>query len=111
MQINTVQDFGKALKQGPYAWPGGYPIFFLTSDGGALAFGTAWEERQQIARAIIEQDNSGWRVVGSDVNWEDGELLDDHTGERIESAYAEEGAGPHAKIPESYRRWQQRRKT
>jgi hypothetical protein len=33
--------------------------------------------------------NDGWRVVACDTNWEDGELYCDHSGERIESAYAE----------------------
>jgi len=56
MKIETVKDFGNALKQGPYAWPGGYPLFFVTSDGGALAFGTAWEERANIAQAILNND-------------------------------------------------------
>jgi hypothetical protein len=112
MRIETVKDFGNALKQGPYAWPGGYPLFFVTSDGGALAFGTAWEERANIAQAILSNDtHGGWRVIGVDVNWEDPELMDDHAGERIESAYAEDQArGGYVKIPESYRRWQQRRK-
>jgi len=36
MKINTVKDFGEALRNGPYAWPGGYPLFFITADGGAL---------------------------------------------------------------------------
>jgi hypothetical protein len=33
--------------------------------------------------------NDGWRVVACDTNWEDASLYCDHSGERIESAYAE----------------------
>lgn len=111
MQIKTPKDFGNALKEGPYAWPGGYPIFFLTSDGGALSFATAWNERDQIVQAIVDKDNSGWRVVGSDVNWEDPELYDDHTSNRIESAYAEDDAqGEVDEIPKSYNEWRLRRR-
>jgi len=105
--INTVQEFGAALKQGPYAWPGGYPLYFVTSDGGSLSFATAWNERAAIARAIIDDDKSGgWKVIGYDVNWEDADLTDDHTGNRIESAYAEDDAvGETDPIPKSYNKW------
>jgi len=105
--INTVQEFGAALKQGPYAWPGGYPLYFVTSDGGSLSFATAWNARASIARAIIDDDKSGgWKVIGYDVNWEDADLTDDHTGNRIESAYAEDDAvGETDPIPKSYNKW------
>lgn len=108
--INTVQEFGAVLKQGPYAWPGGYPIYFMTEDGAYISFANAWKERAGIARAIIDKDkSSGWRVVGYDVNWEDPELFDDHTGSRIESAYAEDDAvGEIDPIPKSYSKWYRR---
>jgi hypothetical protein len=93
MDINTVADLDEALEHGPYAWPGGYPVYFVTADGGALAFKTVEAEYDTIADAINDDDtNGGWRVVAADVNWEDPELYDDHTGERIESAYAEDDA-------------------
>jgi hypothetical protein len=104
----TIKDFGNALKNGPYTSVGSYPVYFVTDDGGALSFSTAWEERAQIADAINNSENNGWRVVGMDVNWEDSELYDAHTSERIESAYAEDDAkGEPAKIPESYKKWQE----
>lgn len=90
MTINTVSDFRKAYRAGPYAWPGGYPVFFVTSDGGALSFKAAKQERRNILEAIAHKQNDGWRVVASEINWEDPDLLCDHTGERIESAYAED---------------------
>ena len=106
----TVQEFGRALREGPYAWPGGYPIFFVTNDGGALSFATAWNERALIVDAILRDDrHGGWRVVGADVNWEDPDLIDDHTGKRIESAYAEDEAkGEPEKTPASYSAWWKR---
>jgi hypothetical protein len=107
MEIKTSKDFVDALKYGPYVWPGGYPIFFVTSDGGALSFATAWKERAVIVQAIVDNDTrGGWHVFGSDVNWEDPELYDDHTGNRIESAYAEDDAkGKTDKIPKRYDEW------
>lgn len=90
MNINTVSDFRKAIRAGAYAWPGGYPVFFITADGAALSFEAAKTERRQIIRAIGHDEGfSGWRIVAFDINWEDNELFCDHTGERIESAYGE----------------------
>jgi hypothetical protein len=89
MKINTPSDFGRAIKSGPYAWPGGYPIFFVTSDGAALSFDSAKENAKQICQAIRDRDRGGWRVIGADINWEDANLFCDHSGEPIESAYGE----------------------
>lgn len=90
MQIATVADLDKALEQGPYAWPGGYPCYFITSDGAALSFDAVKAERDTIAESIADNASDGWRVVAMDVNWEDASLYCDHTNKRIESAYAEE---------------------
>ncbi len=87
MHINSVSDFRKAMRHGPYAWPGGYPCYFVTSDGAALSFKAAKEERRNIIDSIANRYDDGWRVVGVDVNYEDSALYCDHTGERIESAY------------------------
>jgi len=90
MTINTVEDFHEALKAGPYAWPGGYPLHFITSDGGVLSFESAKANIQEIEEAIADDFSDGWRVVCMDVNWEDSQLYCDHSGKRIESAYAED---------------------
>jgi hypothetical protein len=90
MEIKYVWDFNKALADGAHVWPGGYPLYFVTADGGALSFASAQENAAQIRDAIIQNDtHGGWCVIGVEVNWEDGELYCDHSGERIESAYAE----------------------
>ena len=89
MKIETTKEFSKQLKNGAHAWPGGYPLFFITSDGAALSFDAAKENRELITESITDDCNDGWQVVAVDVNWEDGELICDHSGERIESAYAE----------------------
>jgi len=77
------------LRAGAYTWPGGYPRFFLTDDGEALSFATVRAEFRQVLWAVRHKQNNGWRVIAVDVNWEDGDLTDGHTGERIESAYAD----------------------
>ena len=70
----------------PYAWPGGYPMFAVTSDGAALCPHCCQTERRSIG---FTYGTDGWAVEGLDVNWEDPELYCDHCGNRIESAYAE----------------------
>lgn len=94
MEINSISDFRKAIRQGPYAWPGGYPLYFVMADGEALSFAAAKAEKRLIIEAISDKakgyPNNGWMPAGVDVNWEDGELYCAHTNERIESAYAEE---------------------
>lgn len=89
MYINSVSDFRRAMRNGPYAWPGGYPLYFITNDGFALSFAAAKAERRLILEAIVSKNDDQWRVVGMDINWEDAHLYCEHTGERIESAYAE----------------------
>lgn len=93
MNIKTVEDFNEALATGPYAWPGGYPLYFFTSDSAALSFKAAQANAELIREAIADNDTRcGWHVCGMDVNWEDAQLYCDDTGERIESAYAEDDA-------------------
>ena len=89
MHIKTISDFRRAYRHGPCAWPGGYPLYFITSDGGALSFEAVKQERRNILDSIATGCDDGWRVVGMDINYEDGNLFCDHLNERIESAYAD----------------------
>lgn len=89
MLINSIGDFRRAVRAGPYAWPGGYPLYWIMSDGGACAFDVCKTERRNMLEALAARDNSGWRPVALDINYEDGDLYCDHTNARIPSAYAE----------------------
>jgi hypothetical protein len=92
MTAFSISDFRKAMREGPYAWPGGYPLYFVTSDSEPLSFKAAAANRRNILDAIHNRDGSGWRIVAVDINWEDASLYCSHTNERIESAYAEDEA-------------------
>lgn len=87
MKIETVEDLDTALAVGKYTSIGSYPLFYITSDGAALSYDTVKEEYERISESIIENLRDGWKVIAVDINWEDTELYDDHTGELIESAY------------------------
>lgn len=70
-----------------HAWPGGYPVFHICDDGGYLCPACANDPANPIHE---DTPNDGWRIVASDINYEDPELYCDHCNERIPSAYAEE---------------------
>ena len=85
--INTTADLRATLRAGKWAWPGGYPLYFITSDGAALSFDAAQGNYAQCSRSIRDKCNDGWRIVACDINYEDADLYCGHTGARIESAY------------------------
>lgn len=89
-RISTGAQLRATLRAGASTWPGGYPLYFVTSDGGALAFDTVRDNLSSVLDAIRTKSSDGWRVVACEVNYEDAELYDDHTGEKIESAYGED---------------------
>lgn len=95
----TRKDLSASLREGKFTSLGSYPKFWVTADGSVLSYEAIMQCPMRYLRAT---GRAGWhepdyQVVGCDVNWEDRELYCDDTGERIESAYAEEawtaGAG------------------
>lgn len=92
MSRSSPADILRAVKQAirePYAWPGGYPKYIVMSDGEALSVAAAKAEWCSIVRSTLQHARDGWAAAGAAINWEDGELRCAHTGERIESAYAD----------------------
>src|SRR5262249_45369102 len=59
-----------------YAWPGGYPIYYLCADNGILCPHCA--NTEPAVRLADEQadypDYDQWRIMAVDVNWEDANL-------------------------------------
>ena len=86
--MTTTKTIKDAIRT-KYAWPGGYPLFLITSDGAALCVECGRKEYRQIAYAIMHKQNDGWRVTAADVNWEDNSLFCDHCSKQIESAHAD----------------------
>ena len=87
--IMTTIQLKTVLRSGAYSWPGCYPLFFITSDGAALSFDSVRANFRAVLWSMRNKVNDGWRVVACEANWEDASLYCDHSGERIESAYAE----------------------
>lgn len=59
-----------------FAWPGGYPLFYLDAESNILCPDCA-----------NENDEYSAPIVAHDANWEDDSLYCDHCNKRIESAY------------------------
>jgi len=74
------------LIQSPYAIPGGYPMFAVTSDGGALCKDCCKSESSSIGTTY---GGDGWQVTGLSINYEDKNLYCDHCSQPIESAYGD----------------------
>jgi hypothetical protein len=68
-----------------YAWPGGYPIFYVTKDCGVLCPKCANENKE----LTKDKDDPQWFIVDYDVNWEDETLYCDNCNKKIESAYGD----------------------
>ena len=55
---------------------------------------------RQICRSTLQRARDGWAAYGVNINWEDPSLYCAHSGERIESAYAEDDAVENGGIGE-----------
>lgn len=95
-EIATGADLRATLRAGKFTFPGGYPLYMATSDGAALCFDCARANLREIIEEIRGNYSTGWRVVGSGVNWEDGALRCDHCGHQIPAAYGDDDESQEA---------------
>lgn len=83
----AIEAVASLIKE-PWAWPGGYPRYALTADGGVLCAACVKRERSLVESAIRDNDQTGgWLVEAVDV-WEGGDeendtLRCDHCGSDI----------------------------
>jgi hypothetical protein len=89
-RIETIADLKATLRAGAYAWPGGYPLYFVCDDGAALSFDSVKDNLAEVICAIRHGLRDGWRVVACEINWEDNDLTCEHSGKPIPAAYGEE---------------------
>jgi hypothetical protein len=89
-QVHNAADVKAALRSGAFTEWGCYPLYFLTADGEALSFESVRANLAEVLGAFNAADrHNGWRVVGVEINHEDGELICCHSNKRIPSAYAD----------------------
>jgi hypothetical protein len=71
-----------------YAWPGGYPLYYLFADCEVCCPDCANGENG--SDASEDADDRQWKLIACDVNYEDENLFCAHCNKRIKSAYGEE---------------------
>ena len=64
-----------------YAFPGGYPLFYLDKENNVLC-----------QKCANENDEFAAPLVAADINYENAQLYCDQCSKRIESAYADDDA-------------------
>ncbi len=79
----------RSLVQAPFAWPGGYPRYAITSDGEALCPPCCQAEQRQIGTTT---GTDGWCLLALAINWEDADLTCAHCATPIPSAYGADAA-------------------
>lgn len=67
---------------------GGYEnyIYFVTKDGGTLSISTVIDQIDEVD--FTDDADPQWYIIGYDVNYENTDLVDDHTGAPLPAAYA-----------------------
>lgn len=88
-KIKNSHQLRATIRTGHVTDMSGYPLYFITADGGALCFDCAQKEYRNLAWSMRNKCNDGWLVVGCDVNYEDDRFYCDHCNTQIESAYGE----------------------
>lgn len=84
MSALTSLALREAIRQ-KFAWPGGYAIVGICSDGGVLCCDCMRAEYKQIANARRHRLNDGWRVEAiTTTECEDAPIDCDHCGKAIE---------------------------
>lgn len=92
--MKTTNEF-KAFVRAPFAFPGGYEIHAVMSDGGCLCH-TCAKDNAKLIIADTRSDarsgcgHSGWEFYAADINWEDDNLFCDHCGNQLKPEYGME---------------------
>ena len=71
-----------------FAWPGGYPLYYLFKDGGVCCPSCA---NKNIVEIDAGRNNShgGWELCGVETNYDDDAMTCDHCHKSIPAAYEE----------------------
>ena len=66
-----------------YAWPGGYPILYITDDGAPICPDCVENENN----IHTGGDADGWRIDGNYIHWEGEPEVCSNCNKAVESAY------------------------
>lgn len=84
----------KELIRHPFAWPGGYEVVFICSDGGILCHNCARENWREICDSMTHNIRDGWKIesygaIGADMDYpsEENPLICDHCSKDFAEDY------------------------
>jgi hypothetical protein len=81
--MTTTLDVKRAIRD-KYAWPGGYELYLVCSDGGVLCTACGRKEWRSIAYAMHHNLSDGWRVAGIGcTDTDESDVTCDHCGRTI----------------------------
>lgn len=85
-EIRGTKDLRASIREGSHTSIGGYPIAFVTSDGGTLSHSAVVDNYRIISESVRSGSNSGWRITHL-MNCADCDepVFCDHSGELIHS--------------------------
>lgn len=90
MKINNTKELKQALRNGPYAWPGGYNTYFIAADCEPLCHDCVKDNyRLVLGEMRYPTWHDQWRPVAVDINYEDTDLHCAHCEKPIEASYGE----------------------
>jgi hypothetical protein len=85
--VSALQSF---IRANGYAWPGGYQMALLMSDGESIDAQAARENYRLIRDAMRANDTrSNWHPCTPFIHWEGEALTCAHSGRAIPSVYGE----------------------
>lgn len=70
-----------------WAWPGGYPIFYILADNAIICPDCANGKNGSLASE--DNDDPQWKIIASDVHWGCEYIHCKHCNALIKSAYGE----------------------
>lgn len=86
----TISQYRKHMRN-PYAWPGGYEIRPVMTDGAVLCRACLITERRNILEALADPSyRTGWEIACFDVLWEGSSELCGHCSTEIKTEYGDQ---------------------
>jgi len=87
MKINNLETLKMVLRNGPYAWPGGYPLYLVDIEGDCYHIDCV----RGMYRSVVNdtKHGSGFVMTNVEVNWENTAMWCYECHEIIDSAYGE----------------------
>lgn len=88
MKINNLTTLKMVLRNGPYAWPGGYPLYLVDEEGDCYHIDCV----KGIFKSVVRDTKrgiGGFVMTAVEVNWEGKHLFCYECHKYIDSAYGE----------------------